>query len=112
MLTNHELLNVIAKERKHTFISTGMSTIEQIKEAVNIFRKNNCTFELQHSNSSYPMKMEEANLKCIQTLKKEFNCDGNALCIGAGYIKLSSDGEEKCNLPIFLKELEKAMNNS
>jgi len=92
MLTNHELLNVIAKERKHTFISTGMSTIEQIKEAVNIFRKNNCTFELQHSNSSYPMKMEEANLKCIQTLKKEFNCDigysghealGYLICISA-----------------------------
>ena len=92
MLTNHELLNVVAKERKHTFISTGMSTIEQIKEAVNIFRKNNCTFELQHSNSSYPMKMEEANLKCIQTLKKEFNCDigysghealGYLICISA-----------------------------
>ena len=92
MLTNHELLNVIAKERKHTFISTGMSTIEQIKEAVNIFRKNNCTFELQHSNSSYPMKMEEANLKCIQTLKKEFSCDigysgheslGYLICISA-----------------------------
>ena len=69
-----------------------MSTIEQIKEAVNIFRKNNCTFELQHSNSSYPMKMEEANLKCIQTLKKEFNCDigysghealGYLICISA-----------------------------
>jgi len=92
MLTNHELLNMIAEERKHTFISTGMSTIEQIREAVNIFRKNNCLFELQHSNSSYPMKMEEANLKCIQTLKKEFNCDvgysghevlGYLICISA-----------------------------
>ena len=92
MLTNHELLNIIAEERKHTFISTGMSTIEQIKESVNIFRKNNCTFELQHSNSSYPMKMEEANLKCIQTLKKEFNCDvgysgheasGYLICVSA-----------------------------
>ena len=92
MLTNHELLNIIAEERKHTSISTGMSTIEQIKESVNIFRKNNCTFELQHSNSSYPMKMEEANLKCIQTLKKEFNCDvgysgheasGYLICVSA-----------------------------
>ena len=92
MLTNHELLNIIAEERKHTFISTGMSTIEQIKESINIFRKNNCTFELQHSNSSYPMKMEEANLKCIQTLKKEFNCDvgysgheasGYLICVSA-----------------------------
>ena len=92
MLTNHELLNIIVEEGKHTFISTGMSTMEQIREAVNIFRKNNCPFELQHSNSSYPMKIEEANLKCIQTLKKEFNCNigysgheatGYLICISA-----------------------------
>ncbi len=92
MLTNHELLNVIAEEKKHTFISTGMSTIEQIKEAVNIFKEKNCIFELQHSNSSYPMKLEEANLRCIQTLKKEFNCNigysghestGYLICISA-----------------------------
>jgi N-acetylneuraminate synthase len=75
MLTNHELLNTIAEEKKHTFISTGMSEIKQIKSAINIFKKNNCSFELQHSNSSYPMKIEEANLRCIETLRNEFNCD-------------------------------------
>lgn len=75
MLTNHDLLRIIAEEKKYTFISTGMSTIDQIKDAVDIFRKFDCPFELQHSNSSYPMKIEEANLKCIQTLKKEFNCN-------------------------------------
>ena len=75
MLTNHELLNTIAEEKKHTFISTGMSEIKQIKSAIDIFKKNNCSFELQHSNSSYPMKIEEANLRCIETLRNEFNCD-------------------------------------
>ena len=75
MLTNLELLEMIAKEKKYTFISTGMSNLEQIREAVEVFKKHNCPFELQHSNSSYPMKMEEANLKCINTLKKEFNCN-------------------------------------
>ena len=75
MLTNHELLNTIAEEKKHTFISTGMSEIKQIESAINIFKKNNCSFELQHSNSSYPMKIEEANLRCIETLRDEFNCD-------------------------------------
>jgi len=75
MLTNHELLNTIAEEEKHTFISTGMSEIEQIKSAIDIFKKNNCPFELQHSNSSYPMKIEEANLRCIETLRNEFSCD-------------------------------------
>jgi len=75
MLTHKKLLNIIAQEKKHTFISTGMSTIDEIKEAVKIFQDANCPFELQHSNSSYPMKIEEANLRCIETLKKEFKCD-------------------------------------
>ena len=75
MLTNKKLLQVIAEEQKNTFISTGMSTMDEIRTAVQIFRDNKCPFELQHSNSSYPMKDEEANLRCIQTLKKEFNCN-------------------------------------
>ena len=36
-----------------------------------IFKNNNCSFELMHTNSSYPMQPEEANLKCIETLKNE-----------------------------------------
>ena len=75
MLTNLELAEIIADERKKTFISTGMSNMDQIKQIVEIFRKKSCPFELMHSNSSYPMKLEEANLKCITTLKKEFDCD-------------------------------------
>ena len=75
MLTNTELLNVVAEEKKHTFISTGMSTIDQIDQAVKVFKNNNCPFELMHSNSSYPMKPDEANLQCIKTLKEKFNCN-------------------------------------
>ena len=75
MLTNKKLLQVIAEEQKPTFISTGMSTMDEIKTAVQIFKDNKCSFELQHSNSSYPMKDGEANLQCIQTLKKEFDCN-------------------------------------
>ena len=73
MLTNIELLESIAQEKKPTFISTGMSTIDEIRNAVKIFRKHNCPFELMHTNSSYPMKNEEANLNCIGTLKNEFS---------------------------------------
>ena len=92
MLTNHKLLEVIAKERKPTFISTGMSTIDEIRDAVRIFKKYDCIFSLQHSNSSYPMKEEEANLNCITTLQKEFECDvgysghetsGYLICVSA-----------------------------
>ena len=38
MITNHELINTIAEEKKHTFISTGMSEIKQIESAINIFK--------------------------------------------------------------------------
>ena len=75
MLTNYELLNVVAEEKKHTFIATGMSTMEEISKAIEIFKNNDCPFELMHTNSSYPMRLEEANLKCISTLQNEFNCN-------------------------------------
>lgn len=75
MLTNTALLKIIAEEEKHTFIGTGMSTMDQIRDAVKIFRAYECPFELMHSNSSYPMKLEEANIQCIPALRKEFNCN-------------------------------------
>jgi len=75
MLTHKKLLEIIAKEKKYTFISTGMSTIRQISDAVKIFRKNKCPFELMHSHSVYPMPEEEANLNVIPFLKKKFKCN-------------------------------------
>ena len=99
MLTHTKLLKLIAEERKHTFISTGMSTLEEIKNAVDIFRNTNCPFELLHTNSSYPMKIEEANLKCMQTLREKFNCDvgysgheaiGYLICVTAVILGASS----------------------
>tara|TARA_X000000950_G_scaffold288332_1_gene404525 strand:- start:20762 stop:21601 length:840 start_codon:yes stop_codon:yes gene_type:complete len=75
MLGNFPLLSKIADEKKHTFISTGMSTLEEIDQVVDLFRKKNCKFELMHCNSSYPMKDVEANLNCMKTLKKRYNCN-------------------------------------
>jgi len=75
MLTDLEFLKIVAEEKKHTFIGTGMSTMEQIRRAVEIFRKYDCPFELMHSNSSYPMKLEEANIRGIETLREEFKCN-------------------------------------
>jgi len=74
MLVHKKLLETIAEEEKYTFISTGMSTMAQIENAVKIFKKNKCPFELVHSNSSYPMSLNEANLKVISTLQKKFKC--------------------------------------
>lgn len=75
MLTNIELLEMVAKEGKHTFVSTGMSSLEEIDQAVAIFRKYHCPFELVHCNSTYPMKNEDANLEMIHTLRDRYNCD-------------------------------------
>ena len=75
MLGNFPLIKVIAEEKKKTFISTGMSSLDEIDKVVNIFTQKNCPFELMHCNSTYPMLDEEANLMCILTLKKRYNCD-------------------------------------
>ncbi|MGP1569039.1 MAG: N-acetylneuraminate synthase family protein [Peptoanaerobacter stomatis] len=72
MITNYELLKEIASEKKYTFISTGMSTLDEIDSAVDIFKKNDCPYELMHCNSSYPMEEKYANLKMIETLRERY----------------------------------------
>ena len=74
MLGHKPLLKMIAKEGRRTFISTGMSTIEEIDEVVELFRSENCVFELMHCNSTYPMAEEDANLLCIKTLMDRYGC--------------------------------------
>jgi len=75
MIVYDELLKLVASEGKHTFISTGMTTEEDIDKAVKIFRDANCSFELMHCVSTYPMKDEDSNLNAIQTLREKYNCD-------------------------------------
>ena len=75
MIVDKKLLDEVAKEKKHTFISTGMSNMEIIKDAVDIFRKNNCSFELMHCVSAYPFNDIDAGLNLIEVLKKTFSCD-------------------------------------
>ena len=75
MIVDHDFLVEVAKQSKHTFISTGMSTKQNIDDAVNIFRKNNCSFELMHCVSTYPMKPHDANLSTINELKQLYNCN-------------------------------------
>ena len=75
MIVYEELLQMIANEGKHTFISTGMTTYDDIQKAVDIFTKENCPFELMHTVSTYPMKDEQANLKMINTLRNKFQCN-------------------------------------
>ena len=98
MIVDKKFLREVAKEKKHTFISTGMSTMEDIENAVNIFKKEKCSFELMHCVSTYPMETEDANLNVINTLKEKFNCDvgysghesGLAVSFAASTMNISS----------------------
>jgi N-acetylneuraminate synthase len=75
MIVDKTFLKEVAKRKKHTFISTGMSTLSDIENAVKIFRDENCSFELMHCVSTYPMHPADANLLTINALKKKFNCN-------------------------------------
>ena len=75
MIIDTNFLKRVAEKKKHTFISTGMSTEENIDNAVKIFNENKCSFELMHCVSTYPMKTEDANLLTINALKKKYSCN-------------------------------------
>jgi N-acetylneuraminate synthase len=72
MLTNDELLNLVAEEQKPTFVSTGMSTLEQIDNAVEIFEAKNCPIVLMHTVSTYPAQPSDLNLRMIETLRNRY----------------------------------------
>ncbi len=75
MIVYEDLLKMVASEGRHTFISTGMTTEDDIANAVEIFQSENCPFDLMHCISTYPMKDENANLNTIKTLQQKYNCD-------------------------------------
>jgi len=74
MLTYTPLLEAVAKERKPTFISTGMSTFKQIDAAVEIFRDNKCPFTLMHAVGIYPCPQIKCNIRMVRTLKERYKC--------------------------------------
>jgi N-acetylneuraminate synthase len=74
MLTAFPLLELIAEEKKYTFISTGMHDLEEIDKVVELFKAADCPFEIMHCNSQYPMPTEVANLKVINTLRERYGC--------------------------------------
>jgi len=75
MIVYENLLREVASEKRHTFISTGMASLNNIDRAVEIFRKADCPFELMHCVSTYPMDDEDANLNCINTLRERYQCE-------------------------------------
>jgi len=74
MLTHKQFITFVAEEKKVTFISTGMSTLQDIDQAVEIFENSSCPFILLHSVSTYPANEADLNLRVIQTLKERYGC--------------------------------------
>jgi N-acetylneuraminate synthase len=52
-----------------------MTNFEDIQKAIDIFKSEGCSYELMHTVSTYPMKVEDANLNVIKTLREEFKCN-------------------------------------
>lgn len=101
MITSEPFLRAVASRKKYTFISTAMSTMEQISHAVEIFREAACPFELMHCVGTYPMKVEHANLRCIETLRATFkgpvgySGHETGVAVSAGAIMLGATSIER-----------------
>src|SRR3989344_60056 len=73
-LTNHELLERIAKTGKPMVVSTGMSTEVEITDAITLLRRNGAQYALLHCNSTYPAPFKDINLKYIERLRELGGC--------------------------------------
>ena len=75
MIRDKVFVDTLASYKRHTIISTGMSTLNEIDEVVDIFLKNECPFTLLHCVSIYPCPDELLNLNAIITLQHRYCCD-------------------------------------
>lgn len=70
-LTDDRLLNHLKKKNKPVVLSTGMSSMSQVRRAVALLEKQ--TLLILHTTSSYQFNPDEINLRVIDTLQREFN---------------------------------------
>jgi N-acetylneuraminate synthase len=71
-LTDHALLQHLRKTGRPVILSTGMSTMEEIRAAVEVLEEKNLL--IAHATSTYPCEPDELNLRMIQTLRQNFTC--------------------------------------
>jgi N-acetylneuraminate synthase/N,N'-diacetyllegionaminate synthase len=72
-ITNIPLIEHASLKKRPIILSTGMSNLEEIRDAVTIIKKNTEYLILLHCISSYPTKYDDVNLRAINTLRSEFN---------------------------------------
>ena len=73
MLTNRPFVKTVAYEHRHTFISTGMSNMQDIDWAIDMFKTTHTPYTIMHAVSTYPCKDEDCNIAMINTLKKKYH---------------------------------------
>ena len=74
MVTHCDFLEEVASEGRLTFISTGMTSLDAIDRAVEIFKKHGCPFVLMHCVATYPATEEDLNLCVMQALHERYGC--------------------------------------
>ena len=75
-ITNYPLLKIIGKKAKKIFLSTGMSSMQEISNALNLLIKNGAAKKniyILHCHSDYPTKLSDVNLLAMNEIKKKFN---------------------------------------
>ena len=75
MFTSEKFLEEVANRGKYTYLSTGMSDMNHIEKAINIFERKNCKYELMYCVSVYPCPSHLIDLNCIKTYKDKFKCN-------------------------------------
>jgi N,N'-diacetyllegionaminate synthase len=99
-ITNYPLLKYLSMKKVKIILSTGMSNLKEISNAINLLKVKKRNLVLLHCNTSYPTKFEDVNLLSMISIKKRFNCEigfsdhtlGNqaailACCLGAQWIE-------------------------
>ncbi|MDR2085159.1 MAG: N-acetylneuraminate synthase [Bacteroidales bacterium] len=91
-ITNYPYLKTIAEKNEPVLMSTGMSSLDDIEQAINVLVDNGLSREkitVLHCNTEYPTPMEDVNLLAMNTIKNIFN-------VKIGY----SDHTEGIEIPI------------
>lgn len=89
-LTNYPYLREVGKTGKRVILSTGMSTLQEVKDAVKVLKGNGSKeITILHCNTEYPTPYDDVNLKAMLTLRDELD-------LSVGY----SDHTQGIEIPI------------
>lgn len=75
-ITNYPYLKKVGTLKKNVILSTGMSNLEEIREALQILYQNGTTsIKILHCTTEYPAPMDEINLRAMKTIQDEFHIE-------------------------------------